>query len=635
MVFGNMGKTSATGVAFTRNPSTGENIFFGEWLPNAQGEDVVAGIRTPFPINSTSNKNNLRNMMGGIYKQLDKVQKKLENHYLDMQDIEFTVQNNKLWILQTRSGKRNGRAAINIALDFIKNKAIKEKGGLQRISPDNINELLHPMLSAKEEKTHKPIAKGLPAGPGCAVGQIVFDPDRAKELFEEGYGVVLIREETSPEDIHGMHAANAILTSRGGMTSHAALVARGWGKCCVVGCKDLVVDYKKKQCLIKNTIYKELDWFTLNGSTGLIYDKKLTLEKPNLQKNKSFVSLMRLCSKYKKLSVRANADSAEDALRAKQLGAQGIGLCRTEHMFFNPQRIHEVRKMILAVDHKSRSSAIKKLLKYQTKDFYGILKAMSPYPVTIRLLDPPLHEFLPEEKNIIQKIAGDLKITTSMLTNKIDDMKEANPMLGHRGCRLGVTLPEITEMQVSAILESAYKLKKEKIKCSPEIMVPLIGSIQEFLDQKNIIDRIALSLNKKYNTKISYLVGAMIELPRACIIADKIAKYADFISFGTNDLTQTTYGFSRDDISSFLPKYLQKNILKNDPFATLDIHGVGALINIAIKKARLISPNIKIGVCGEHGGDPNSIAFFNTNNFHYVSCSPYRVPIASLSLAKL
>ncbi len=634
MVFGNMGENSATGVAFTRNPSTGDNVFFGEWLPNAQGEDVVAGIRTPYPLNNKTNKNSLKNVMPDIYSKLNTIQKKLEYHYKDMQDLEFTIQKNKLWLLQTRNGKRNGQAAIKIALDLIDSKTISKKTGLNRINTNHVNELLYPTLSHSDQKNKKPIASGLPAGPGCAFGQIVFDSGRAKELKSKGYEVILIREETSPEDVNGMFASNAILTARGGMTSHAALVARGWGKCCIVGCNTIHINYQKRTCMIGNKKLKELDWLTLNGSTGLIYNEKLSLTKPNIHNNKSFVKLLKTCNKEKLLQIRANADSAKDAAQALKLGAKGIGLCRTEHMFFNPKRIHEVRKMILSTNPLYKKNSIKKLLSYQKRDFYKILKTMSPHPVTIRLLDPPLHEFIPNNSNSIKALAKDLGITIQKLNTQIENLKELNPMLGHRGCRLGITSPEITAMQASAIFGAAFNLKKENIKCSPEIMIPLVGSIEEFIHQKKIIDSVAINLNKKYKSSLNYSIGTMIELPRACIVADQIAKHADFISFGTNDLTQTTFGFSRDDVSAFLPQYIENNIIKKDPFMSLDINGVGELIRIAIKKARVVKPKIKIGVCGEHGGDPESISFFHKMKFNYISCSPFRLPAAFLGAAK-
>ena len=637
MVFGNMGNDSGTGVAFTRNPSTGDNYFFGEWLPNAQGEDVVAGIRTPHPLNNNIkvSKMSLESSFPQVYKKLDVIQKKLENHYNDMQDIEFTIQNNNLWLLQTRIGKRNGRAAIKIALDLFKNKKINQKTLFKRITSQHINEILLPSIDTKEEKLALVSGKGLPAGPGAATGQIVFSADRAEKLHQKGKKIVLVREETSPEDVHGMYASEAILTSRGGMTSHAALVARGWGKCCIVGSNDIQINYKKKSFIANNKVFYENDWITLNGSIGNIYEGSLKLVQSKISTNVEYNSLMSLCKKFNPIKVRANADQATDALVAKKLGAKGIGLCRTEHMFFNPERIKNVRKMIIAIDEKMRKTYIKKLLPYQKKDFYELFKTMSPRPVTVRLLDPPLHEFLPHEKNQINQLSSELNTNKKLIIDKINKLKELNPMLGHRGCRLGITFPEITEMQAQAIFEAALKLNNENIKCTPEIMVPLVGSLNEFLNQKNIIETVAQSLFKKYNRKIKYLIGTMIELPRACFIADKIAKHADFISFGTNDLTQTTFGFSRDDIGSFLPDYLSKNIIDTDPFSSLDKNGVGELIKIAVKKARTKNKNIKIGVCGEHGGDPQSISFFNTLNFDYVSCSPYRMPIASLSIAKL
>ena len=636
MVFGNMGNDSGTGVAFTRHPSTGENHFFGEWLSNAQGEDVVAGIRTPYPINNYYKKSNysLENKFPSIYKQLYKVQKKLETHYNDMQDIEFTIQQKKLWLLQTRVGKRNGQATIKIALDFLKKNKINTKEALDRIKDNHINELLLPSLNHAQESKSKPVAIGLPAGPGAATGQIVFCSDKAERLYKKGKKVILIREETSPEDVHGMFASEAILTTRGGMTSHAALVARGWGKCCIVGCNDIKINEDRKIFIANNQTFKENDWLTLNGSIGNVYKGKLRLQKTDINQNKDYIQLMNICSKYNQMLVRANADQAKDALIAKQLGAKGIGLCRTEHMFFNPSRIKAVRKMIIATNKKSRNEYIKQLLPFQQNDFYKLFQTMSPYPVTIRLLDPPLHEFLPINKAQIEELAEELNLTSKHIKRKISSLKELNPMLGHRGCRLGITFPEITVMQTTAIIKSAILLKQEGLTVKPEIMIPLVGSIKEFLDQKEIINNTAQKLFKQYNICIKYLVGTMIELPRACFIADQIASHADFVSFGTNDLTQTTFGFSRDDIGSFLSAYLSKKIIKADPFSTLDSEGVGALIKIAIKKAKKVNPNIKIGVCGEHGGDPQSIAFFNKNNFDYVSCSAYRMPIAYLSIAK-
>ena len=636
MVFGNMGNDSGTGVAFTRHPSTGENHFFGEWLANAQGEDVVAGIRTPHPINNYYKKSHqsLEIKFPDIYKQLYRIQKKLENHYMDMQDIEFTIQKKHLWLLQTRKGKRTGQAAIKIALDLLKDKKIDTKTALNRIKSNHINELLLPSLNHSQELKAKTLAVGLPAGPGAATGQIIFNSDKAEKLYKKGKKIILVRQETSPEDVHGMFASEAILTTRGGMTSHAALVARGWGKCCIVGCSAIEVNEEKKFFTVNNQKFKENDWITLNGTVGNIYEGKLRLQKTDINKNKDYLRLMEACSKYNNLLVRANADQAKDALIAKNLGAKGIGLCRTEHMFFNPQRIKAVRKMIIASNKKSRNEYIKQLLPFQQNDFYKLLKTMSPYPVTIRLLDPPLHEFLPVNKTQIDEIALELNMTSKHINQKINSLKELNPMLGHRGCRLGITFPEITVMQTTAIIKSAITLKEEGVNVKPEIMIPLVGSLNEFLSQKEIINTTAKKLFTKHNTKINYLVGTMIELPRACFIADKIALHADFVSFGTNDLTQTTFGFSRDDIGSFLSSYLSQNIIKEDPFTTLDVNGVGELIKIAIKKAKKTNPNIKIGVCGEHGGDPNSIKFFNKNHFDYVSCSPFRMPIAYLAIAK-
>jgi len=632
MVFGNMGDSSATGVAFTRNPSTGESVFFGEWLPNAQGEDVVAGIRTPYSI--TGPKNSLEKMMPKAFNRLFKIQKKLEKHYCDMQDIEFTIENNKLWILQTRSGKRNGIATIKIALDLLKEKMLDPSSALARINSQHIDEMLHPVINFKNKSKDDFVAKGLPAGPGAAVGQIVFNASRAEKMKQQGLSVILIREETSPEDVHGMFAAEAILTARGGMTSHAALVARGWGKCCIVGCHKIQINHSKKICSIGNKQYKELDWFTLNGTTGHVYDKKLSLCKPQLDNNLTFENLMSLCAKYNKIEVRTNADNPSDTQIAKKMGATGVGLCRTEHMFFNPKRIHEVRKMIIASNKQDKINALQNLLKFQTKDFYEILKSMSPYPVTIRLLDPPLHEFLPHNKKHIQELSKDLKISNSALTARIQTMKEENPMLGHRGCRLGITFPELTAMQTEAILLAANKLKKTGIETRPEIMVPLVGSVNEFLNQKKIIIETAKLINNQFKNPVDFLVGAMIELPRACLIADQVAKHANFISFGTNDLTQTTFGFSRDDVGTFFPYYLNNNIIKKDPFISIDRSGVGELIKIAVNKARKVNKKIKIGVCGEHGGDAESIEFFNQLNFNYISCSPFRLPLAYLSLAK-
>tara|TARA_Y100000588_G_scaffold12523_1_gene13601 strand:- start:1799 stop:4480 length:2682 start_codon:yes stop_codon:yes gene_type:complete len=638
MVFGNMGKNSGTGVAFTRNPATGENYFFGEWLPNAQGEDVVAGIRTPFPINNfkTNNKNSLETKFPKIYNQLFKIQKRLEKHYLDMQDIEFTIENNKLWLLQTRTGKRTGIAAITIALDLLKNKLINNHKALNRISSKHINELLHPTFNSNKLSLLKPIASGLPAGPGAAHGQVIFNPDDAEKLFKKGKKIILVREETSPEDVHGMFSSQAILTSHGGMTSHAALVARGWGKCCIVGCKEINIDYQKKIFTTHNNlVIKEFDWISLNGSEGTVFLGKLPLKKPNLHNNTIFKKLLSIAYKNSNIKVRTNSDTVKDAKTALKLNAQGIGLCRTEHMFFNPNRIKEMRKMILESDSNKKHAAIMRLLPFQQSDFYKILKSMNNYPVTIRLLDPPLHEFLPSEEKQINRLAKDLKTTSRKLKQRIESLKESNPMLGHRGCRLGITFPIITKMQAQAIALAAIRLKKANLNPKPEIMVPLVGSIGEFLNQKNIIKDTFESLLKEAKCKLNYKIGTMIELPRACLITNQIAQHADFISFGTNDLTQTTFGFSRDDIGSFLPEYLNNNILYSDPFQHIDEEGVGKLISIAIKDARKINPNIKIGICGEHGGDAQSIKYLAKSGINYVSCSPFRVPIAYLALSQL
>ena len=638
MVFGNMGDDSGTGVAFTKNPATGENYFFGEWLPNAQGEDVVAGIRTPFPLNNYKKKHtsSLESVFPKIYKQLYVVQKKLENHFLDMQDLEFTIQNNKLWLLQTRVGKRNGLAAVKIGLHFLKNNKISLNDFFNRISANQIDELLHPTINPSSLKGLRPIASGLPAGPGSAYGKVLFNPDDAEAAFNNGEKVILVREETSPEDIHGMHASQAILTSHGGMTSHAALVARGWGKCCIVGCKDIKISYKNKYFITKNNVkIQENEWITLNGTQGEVFLGKLPLKKPNIKKNDIFNELLNRAIKASKINVRCNADTEKDALTALSLSATGIGLCRTEHMFFDPNRINKIRKMIIVNDPILKRKAIMELLPFQEKDFYKILKTMNNLPVTIRLLDPPLHEFLPNNQNQIAALAKDLQIKPSSINERISELHESNPMLGHRGCRLGITFPEITEMQTLAIANASIKLIKEGFNPKPEIMIPLIGSIGEYINQHEIIKQNLNLIETKHNIKLNYSIGTMIELPRACLIADKIAKHADFLSFGTNDLTQTTFGFSRDDIGSFINHYLQNNIIDNDPFQVLDTDGVGELIKIAVQKARSINKKIKIGICGEHGGDPQSIKFLYSAKIDYVSCSPYRIPIAYLTLAQL
>ena len=632
MVFGNMGSSSATGVGFTRNPSSGEKKFFGEWLQNAQGEDVVAGIRTPNPISGPS-KLSLEYCMPEMYKELNIVQKKLENHYNEMQDIEFTVENNKLWLLQTRNGKRNGLATIKIALDMMEEKMHSSQTMLNKILPHHINEILLPTIDYNKSLKTKIISRGLPAGPGCATGQVVFYPEDASMLNDKGKQVILVREETSPEDVQGMFVSNAILTTKGGMTSHAALVARGWGKCCVVGCNAININLKRKEFYANHHTIKEGDWITLDGSQGIIYTGKLDLVKPQVKNNIIFNKLLKEIAKHKTISVRANADRKKDSANAINLGAEGIGLCRTEHMFFEPNRVAAMRKMILSTDINDRRNAIMELLPYQKNDFYKILKTMNGMPVTIRLLDPPLHEFLPNQNDQIIALAKELNVSESRLRRIIDDLSEANPMLGHRGCRLAISFPEITEMQTEAIVLATAELLQEGFSPIPEIMIPLVGSIGEFLNQKQIIESTIQKLNISKNINIK--IGTMIELPRACFIADEIAKHADFISFGTNDLTQTTFGFSRDDIGSFLPNYIESNIIKKDPFQTLDTNGVGELIKLAIKKSKSSNPNIKIGVCGEHGGDPDSIKFLVEAGVHYVSCSPFRIPIAGLTLAQI
>ena len=642
MVFGNLGQKSGTGVAFTRNPSNGENSFYGEWLENAQGEDVVAGIRTPKPINEnskstqTKNSQTLEKAFPSIYKKLIAIKNKLEKHYRDMQDIEFTIEEGKLWMLQTRTGKRTGEAAIRIAIDMKNEKLITNKKIVERITPKNLNEIMHTKVDPDAEMNSAPIAIGLPASPGGACGRIVFNADDAERWHKQKKKVILVRHETSPEDVQGMHVAEGIITAKGGMTSHAALVARGWGKPCIVGCTHLNIDLKNKVLYVNEKKYKQGDWFTMNSSVGKIYDQKIKLVKSNFIDNPYFIQLMKITDKIKKLKIRTNADNPKDSKLSKILGAEGIGLCRTEHMFFDKKRIRNVQKMILSDNKEDRKNAIMALLPYQKNDFYRILKTMSPLPVTIRLLDPPLHEFLPSQKNqtLIDELALDMDVSNKKIINRIIDLFEINPMLGHRGCRLAISYPEITEMQVEAILMATMKLIKEGSKPKPEIMIPLVSGVQEFQNQKNIVVKIARKIEKQFKRKINYKIGTMIELPRACLTARQIAKEADFFSFGTNDLTQTTFGFSRDDIGSFIQNYFDEDILKEDPFKTIDIDGVGQLIKGAVERGRTIKENLKIGICGEHGGDPKSIKFCGEIGLNYVSCSPYRIPIARLSAAK-
>ena len=639
MVFGNTGKGSATGVAFTRNPATGENAFYGEWLQNAQGEDVVAGLRTPNPLNeSTKTDENqgalsLESFFPQVYNDLDAIRIKLEKHYTDMQDIEFTIEEGRLWMLQTRTGKRNGPAAIKMAVDMFHEKLIDKKTAVLRVSPDQIDELLHPMVDPEEETKGELLAKGLPAGPGGATGQIVFTADDAEAWKKEDRVVVLVRDETSPEDVHGMHAAAAILTSRGGMTSHAALVARGWGKCCIVGCSSLQINTDEKTLTVNGVVLKEGDLLTLNGTAGKVYRGKLGLLNADPGANKEYAELMTWADEIRTLKVRANAERPEDSALARSFGAQGIGLCRTEHMFFDPKRILAVRKMILAGSEEARRAAVMKLLPYQRDDFLGILEAMHDLPVTIRLLDPPLHEFMPQSDEQINELADELNISADAIRRRISNLHEFNPMLGHRGCRLGVSYPEITEMQSRAIFEATAELTKNDVNVFPEVMIPLVGTYTEFENQEAIVRKIADVVMEENSIKFNYLVGTMIELPRAALTADEIAQKAEFFSFGTNDLTQTTYGFSRDDIGGFLPDYLEQKVLANDPFQSLDQSGVGQLVKMGVDKGRSIRENLKIGICGEHGGDPTSIDFCHRVGLDYVSCSPYRVPVARLAAA--
>ena len=640
MVFGNMGENSATGVAFTRNPATGENKFFGEWLVNAQGEDVVAGLRTPNPLNEdtkteeTKSLPSLESSMPEIYTELDKIRINLEKHYSDMQDIEFTIQEGKLWMLQTRVGKRNGSAAIRMAVEMAKEGMIDKPTALMRVKPEQLDELLHPMLNVESEKKAELLAKGLPAGPGGATGRIVFTADDAEEWHKKGEKVILVRDETSPEDVHGMHAAEAILTAKGGMTSHAALVARGWGKCCIVGCSDLQINVQKKEVQIGEVTLSEGHWVTMNGTSGKIYNDQIDLIPADPDTHPQYKELMVWADETRKMKIRTNAESPEDAAQAIRFGAEGIGLCRTEHMFFDESRILAMRKMIFADNENDRRDAVMELLPYQKEDFMGILQAMEGKPVTIRLLDPPLHEFMTLSEEQQQELANNLGVDVSIVKNRISMLHELNPMLGHRGCRLGIAYPEITEMQVTAILEATAELTQRGKSIMPEIMIPLVGTVSEYVDQEKIVRTVAKTTNDKYGIELNYLVGTMIELPRACLTADEIAKHAEFFSFGTNDLTQTTFGFSRDDIGSFLPDYLERNILPEDPFQSLDTNGVGKLVSMAVEYGRGINTNLKIGICGEHGGDPASILFCKENGLDYVSCSPFRVPIARLAAAQ-
>ena len=634
MVYGNMGGTSATGVAFTRNPSTGENGFYGEYLINAQGEDVVAGIRTPQPVNEFSKKNpedfSLEKAMPSVYKDLLEYAGLLEKHYKDMLDLEFTIQEGVLYMLQVRTGKRTAKAAVKIAVDMVKEGMIDKKTAVLRIDPYSIAQLMYPAvdLSAKKDV----IAKGLPASPGAASGEVVFSAEEAEEEVKKGKKVILVRMETSPEDIHGMSVAEGILTARGGMTSHAAVVARGMGKCAVTGCSVLEINEKKGEITVGNRNIKIGEVITLNGSNGEVYYGNVKMITPEI--NDDFRTIMKYADEFRKLNVRANADTPEDAKVARSYGAEGIGLCRTEHMFFKGDRIKAVREMILSETVAERQKALAKLLPMQKSDFLELYEEMKGYSVNIRLLDPPLHEFLPKTEKDIRELSEIMGISYERLSAKTASLHEVNPMLGHRGCRLGVSYPEIYEMQVQAIMEAACEFYKNGNKIIPEIMIPVVGIYEEIRLLKELVDKKAAEVMDKYGTKLDYLVGTMIELPRACMVADEIAGEAEFFSFGTNDLTQTTFGFSRDDIGSFLPDYLNKNILKTDPFMELDRSGVGELMKIAVRKGKETRKDIKLGICGEHGGDPSSIEFCHSINLNYVSCSPYRVPVAIISSAQ-
>lgn len=629
MVFGNMGDDCATGVGFTRNPSTGKKEFYGEYLINAQGEDVVAGVRTPQTIT------NLKKDMPKVFKQLVDVTTLLEKHYKDMQDFEFTIESNVLYMLQTRSGKRSIRAGIKIAVDMVKEKLITINEALMRIDPSQINQLLHPIIDPKAKL--EIIAKGLPASPGAGTGKVVFDPDEAVALSESGEKVVLVRDETSPDDINGMNVAQGILTARGGMTSHAAVVARGMGKCSVVGCEDIKIDMVKK-CFnteFNNNSYtiKEGDYITLDGNTGNVILGKADTIMPEIEGE--FKVFMKWADEIAKLKVRANADVPRDAKVAREFGAEGIGLCRTEHMFFDPQRLPYMQEMILADTEQERRIALDKLLPFQKEDFYGLFKEMKGFPVTIRTLDPPLHEFLPKTNEAAKELSAIIDVPYEKIMKKAQELHEQNPMLGHRGCRLGITYPEITEMQVRAIITAACDIyKKEKIKVVPEIMIPLIGNVKEFIDQKEVAIKVINEVLQKYKVKVDYKIGTMIEVPRAALTADEVAKEAEFFSFGTNDLTQMGMGFSRDDAGKFIKIYLNKKILDNDPFQTLDQNGIGKLVAMGVLLGREVRKDLKIGICGEHGGDPDSVKFCHKLGLTYVSCSPYRVPVAKLSAAQ-
>lgn len=649
MVFGNMGDNSATGVAFTRDSGTGENIFNGEYLINAQGEDVVAGIRTPQEITLEGSKRwaalqgiseeerkskfpSLEETMPVVYKELFNIQNNLEAHYKDMQDIEFTIQDGKLWMLQTRNGKRTGAAMVKIAIDMLDEGMIDEKTAVLRVEPEKLDELLHPVFDTDALASAKVLAKGLPASPGAATGQIVFFAEDAELWAAEGKQTILVRVETSPEDLKGMNVAQGILTARGGMTSHAAVVARGMGKCCVSGAGNVKIDYRARTMTVDGKVFKEGDWISLNGSTGQVIDGKVKTMAAELSGD--FAKLMVLADKFSRMKVRTNADTPRDSKVAREFGAQGIGLCRTEHMFFEGDRIKAMREMILANDEVGRRKGLEKLLPIQREDFEGIFEAMQGLPVTVRLLDPPLHEFVPHEEANQKEMAKEIGISPEEVKAKVESLHEFNPMLGHRGCRLGITYPEITEMQARAIIEAALNLKKKGITAIPEIMIPLVGNVNELKNQEKIVRETAEKVFAERNDRIEYLVGTMIEVPRAALTADEIASVAEFFSFGTNDLTQMTLGFSRDDAGKFLPEYIDRGIIKVDPFQILDQTGVGQLIDMGVKKGRSVRNKLKVGICGEHGGEPSSVEFCNSVGMDYVSCSPFRVPIARLAAAQ-
>lgn len=656
MVFGNMGEGSATGVAFTRDPASGAKRFYGEYLPNAQGEDVVAGIRTPLPISKeqANGQLSLEESMPSVYGQLLDVFRRLEKHYRDMQDIEFTIENGKLYLLQTRTGKRTGLAAVKIAADMVEEKLIDSREALRRVEANQLVQLLAPVFDAKAKQKAlaegRFLARGLAAGPGAAAGRIAFDADRAVDMARNGTDpVILVRIETSPEDIAGMHAAAGILTTRGGLTSHAAVVARGMGKPCIVGCSAVRVDYSRLEMRVENhPPLQEGDWLSIDGTTGEVLNDKVptraaeviqvllekSLKPEESETYRNFDLLLRWSDEVRKLGVRSNADTPHDATVARLFGAEGIGLCRTEHMFFQEERILAVREMILARNEEGRRKALAKLLPYQREDFVGIFRALDGLPVTVRLLDPPLHEFLPQNEAQISTVAREMGWGFVELRAKVGQLHEVNPMLGHRGCRLGITFPEIYEMQVQAIYEAAARLSQEGIRVYPEVMIPLVGSVKELTITRAIVERIANDVLKKANAKVPVVIGTMIEIPRAALIADELARQAEFFSFGTNDLTQMTFGFSRDDVGTFMPEYLQKDILPRDPFESVDAEGVGSLVRIGTERGRKTNPKLKVGVCGEHGGEPDSIRFFRSCGLDYVSCSPYRVPVARLAAAQ-